>query len=324
MLSEKFTKNKKPARQKSNRRPEPTASRGVLRKRKAALKVSTIDVGGGPAGFDPLDISGCYFWFRADQISGPSNGDNITSSHTVSNEGNTGSFAHSSTSSEQPTYTASAINSKPAITFDGTSEYLRTSSDYEAGGLFDEDFGSDFTVMIVCRPHDVSDNSQRIFGLYSSTNIGSLIASNERNVFWMGIKNSSKFSICGKSTNGDLVTAANAISDNEAHIFTAVYDQSETEMFLFQDGHKSASDSSFELGNATGLALGDLAKLHMGSVPVAGRGSTTYKDKYDGDIAEILIYDSKLSEKNLTRLHHYLGNKYAISTRSGRKTRSRY
>ena len=324
MLGDKITKNKKPARQRSNRRPEPTATRGVLRKRKAELSLSTVDVGEGPAGFDPLDIAGCYFWFRADQISGPSDGDNITSSHTIPNEGNTGSFAHSSTSSEQPTYTASAINGKPAITFDGTSEFLRMSSDYQAGGLFDEDFGSDFTVMIVCRPHDVSDNSQRIFGLYNSTNFQTTIQSNENNVFWMGIKSASKFSICGKATNDDDVTAANAISDNEAHIFTAVYDQSETKMFLFQDGHLSASDSSFELGNASSIVVTPKHILHIGCVPSVGRGGTTYADKYDGDIAEILIYDRKMSERNLTKLHHYLGKKYGISTRLGRKTISRF
>ena len=187
------------------------------------MKVSTVDVGGGPAGFDPLDISGCYFWFRADQISGPSDGDNITQHHTIPNEGNTGSFAHSSTTSEQPTYTASAINSKPAMTFDGTNDYLRMSSDYEAGGLFDEDFGSDFTVMIVCRPHDVSDNNQRIFGLYGSTNFSGVTNTSELNIFWMGILSNSKFSICGRNTAGG-VQAASAISDNEAHIFTAVYD----------------------------------------------------------------------------------------------------
>tara|TARA_R110000851_G_scaffold70222_1_gene156760 strand:+ start:75 stop:1052 length:978 start_codon:yes stop_codon:yes gene_type:complete len=325
MLNEKFTKNKKPARQKSNRRPEPTATRGALRKRKAELKVSTIDVGAGAAGFDPLDLPGCYFWFRADQISGPSDGDNITSGHTVSNEGGSGGFVHSSTSSEQPTYTASAINSKPAITFDGTSELLKLSTEYDVGGacnMFDEDFGSDFTVMIVCRPHDVSDNSQRIFGLYSLTDFALTSSANERNHLWMGIKSASKFSICGKHTGTDIVTAASAISDNEAHIFTAVYDQSETEMFLFQDGHLSASDSSFEMGNGSGVSGN--TKLSMGAFGVVSRGSISYEDKFDGDIAEILIYDRKMSERNLTNLHHYLGKKYGINTKSGAKSISRY
>ena len=291
------------------------------------MKVSTVDVGNGPAGFDPLDLPGCYFWFRADQISGPSNGDNITAHHTVPNEGASGGLVHSSTSSEQPTYTASAINSKPAITFDGSTELLKLSTEYDVGGacnLFDEDFGSDFTVMIVCRPHDVSDNSQRIFGLYSSTNITLLSASNERNHLWMGIKSQSKFSICGKSTSGDVVTAASAISDNEAHIFTAVYDQSETKMFLFQDGHLSASNSAFELGNGSGVSGN--TTLNMGAVDQVGGkgGGAVYRDKFDGDIAEILIYDRKMSERNLTKLHHYLGKKYAINTKSGRKSISRY
>jgi len=320
MLSEKFTKNKKPARQKSNRRPEPTATRGSLRKRKAELKVSTIDVGAGAAGFDPLDLSGCYFWFRADQISGPSNGDNITSSHTVSNEGASGAFVHSSTSSEQPTYTASAINSQPAITFDGTSEYIELDSSESWGELFDvTELESDYTVMIVCRPHAVSDNSQRIFGMYSSTNFGAgAQTSSVNNCLWMGIKNNSKFSICGKSTGNDEVQAAAAISDNEAHIFTAVYDHSETKMFLFQDGHLSASDSSWAGGER------DAGTVTLGCVAASGRGGTSYRDKFDGDIAEILIYDSKLSERNLTKLHHYLGRKYGISTKSGRKSISRY
>jgi len=320
MLSEKFTKNKKPARQKSNRRPEPTATRGALRKRKAELKVSTVDVGAGPAGFDPLDLSGCYFWFRADQISGPSNGDNITSSHTVSNEGASGAFVHSSTASEQPTYTASAINSQPAITFDGATEYIELDSSASWGELFDvTELESDYTVMIVCRPHDVSDNSQRIFGMYNSTNFGGgTQLSSVNNVLWMGIKNNSKFSICGKHSGTDEVQAAAAISDNEAHIFTAVYDHSETKMFLFQDGHLSASDSSWAGGER------HAAQVRLGCVATAGRGSTTYADKFDGDIAEILIYDRKFSERNLTKLHHYLGRKYGISTKSGRKSISRY
>ena len=320
MLSEKFTKNKKPARQKTNRRPEPTATRGALRKRKAELKVSTVDVGAGPAGFDPLDIAGCYFWFRADQISGPSNGDNITSSHTVPNEGASGAFVHSSSSSEQPTYTASAINSQPAITFDGTSEYIELDSADSWGELFDvTELESDYTVMIVCRPHDVSDNGQRIFGMYNNTNFGSgTQLANVSNCLWMGIKNNSKFSICGKHSGTDEVQAAAAISDNEAHIFTAVYDHSETKMFLFQDGHLSASDSSWAGGER------HVANVKLGCVALSGKSGTSYQDKFDGDIAEILIYDSKMSERNLTKLHHYLGSKYGISTKSGRKSISRY
>jgi len=320
MLSEKFTKNKKPARQKANRRPEPTVTRGPLRKRKAELSVSTIDVGAGAAGFDPLDLSGCYFWFRADQISGPSNGDNITSSHTVPNEGASGAFVHSTTSSEQPTYTASAINSEPAITFDGTSEWLRLDSGLSWGELFDvTELESDYTVMIVCRPHDVSDNSQRIFGMTPNAvpNSGNGVSS-VNNCLWMGIRNSSKFSICGKSPGNDEVQAAAAISDNEAHIFTAVYDHSETTMYLFQDGHKSASDSSWEGGER------HADNIQLGSLPIIGRGGTSYSDKFDGDIAEILIYDRKFSERNLTKLHHYLGRKYGINTKSGRKSISRY
>ena len=319
MLNEKVTKKGHRARGKADRNITPTASKGIQRKRKAELKVSTVDVGAGPAGFDPLDIAGCYFWFRADQISGPSNGDNITSSHTVPNEGASGAFVHSSTSSEQPTYTASAINSQPAITFDGTSEYIELNSADSWGELFDvTELESDYTVMIVCRPHDVSDNSQRIFGMYSTTNFGGgTQLSSVNNVLWMGIKNNSKFSICGKHSGTDEVQAAAAISDNEAHIFTAVYDHSETKMFLFQDGHLSASDSSWEGGER------HAGNVKLGGVRTAGR-SITYTDKFDGDIAEILIYDSKMSERNLTKLHHYLGKKYAINTKSGRKSITRY
>lgn len=155
--------------------------------------------------------------------------------------------------------------------------------------------------------------------MYGTTAFGAgTQTSDVNNGLWMGIKNSSKFSICGKHTGNDQVEAAAAISDNEAHIFTAVYDHSETKMHLFQDGHLSASDSSWEGGGRHAL------NVDIGAVAVTSRGSTSYVDKFNGDVAEILIYDRKMSERNLTKLHHYLGTKYGINTKSGRKSISRY
>ena len=300
MLSEKFTKNKKPTKAKAGRSAmHSVANTGPQLKRREFFATSSLDSKGG-RGFDPDDISGCMLWLKADAITGHSDGDDLTAWTDSSGEGH--DITVPPTAARRPHYKTGIINSKAAILFTGSAdEYLTTSgiNGKTKGGV-------DYTVFLVVKPSDVSSPiNQLMFGVSGVSNWQSTGLGNNSNKIMMGIDNASKFAVYGKDIDSD-VSIGTALSDNTAYVLSCVYDDSENIMWQFIDGTQSDKETSFESGtNSSGHPT-------MGAILTVGRGGTTYSNEYTGYIAEVVVFDSVLSERNLVDVNHYLGNKYGI------------
>ena len=303
-LFEKLTK-KSYARQKADRVIAPTATKGPQLKRRIFLATSTADSKGG-RGFDPDDISGCMLWLKADAITGHSDGDDLTAWTDTSGEGH--DITVPATAARRPHYKTGIINSKAAILFTGSNdEYLTTSgiNDITKGGV-------DYTVFLVVKPTSVSTNNQLMFGSSSNTNWQATTFASNANKLIMGIDNVSKFIVAGKDVDSDVSTSGSALSDDTAYVLSCAYDDSANIMWQFIDGTQSDKETSYESGDSSGHPT-------MGAILTSGRGGTTYNNEYTGYIAEVVVFDSVLSERNLVDVNHYLGNKYGIQVAS--KTR---
>ena len=306
MLHEKiFRKASKSSREKANRKAiHSVANTGPQLKRRQFFATSTADSKGG-RGFDPDDISGCMLWLKADSISG-SDGDDVTAWSDSSGEGHNVTVPTSA--SNRPHYKTNIMNGQPAILFNGSNEEYLTTSGIDA--MFDE---VDFSIFLVVKPTSVSTNDQHMFGGYQSTNWSS-IGSAVSNVTSFGINSSSKFQIKGKSTSGDNTVSADSLADNTGYVLSGVYDYSATTMWQFINGTQTGKETAIDIGTSTANTP------EIGAITAEGRGGTNVTNEYTGYIAEIIMFNSVLSERNLVDVNHYLGNKYGISVAS----KSRY
>lgn len=276
------------------------ANTGPQLKRKQFFAISTAD-GKGGKGFDPDDISGCMLWLKADAITGHSDADDLTAWTDSSGEGH--DITVPATAARRPHYKTGIINSKAAILFTGSNaEYLTTSgiNDITKGGV-------DYTVFLVVKPTSVSTNNQLMFGSSSRTNWQAAGIGTNANKLIMGIDNAEKFGVYGKDPDTDVSVSSSTLSDDTAYVLSCAYDDSANIMWQFIDGTQSDKETSYESGtNSSGHPT-------MGAILTSGRGGTTYNNEYTGYIAEVIVFDSLLSERNLVDVNHYLGNKYGIS-----------
>src|SRR5262245_95497 len=76
-------------------------------------------------GFSPEQLSGLKLWLKADAITGPNDGDPVTTWPDSSGNGNDATQA---TAAKKPTYKAGIQNGRPVIRFDGVDDILATPS----------------------------------------------------------------------------------------------------------------------------------------------------------------------------------------------------
>ena len=303
--------NKAKARSKTNRRPSLAhAGLGQQRKRLILHAVSAVS-----SDFDPLDLAGdgLELWLDASKITGMDDGDTFASGagncewtdQSGNSVGQTSPGAHGLGAK----YKTNIINGLPAILFAQPADPITTGSCVSStlsGNTFKE---ADYTVFVVMQPVDVdhaTESGQHIFGVYSDTDWTSA-STNNKNRITMGILDSdAKFVVQGYSTTADRTSSTSALVNGTPYILTAAYDYSATTMWNIVDGTVQEKDTSFTTPTA-GVGAGS---LFMGSLG-GGRGSTAVE--YDGHIAEVLVFSSLLSEKNLNQVKHYLADKYNIA-----------
>jgi hypothetical protein len=224
--------------------------------------------------FSPSDISGLVLWLDADAIEGLNDGDPVTTWEDQSGQGH--DFAQP-TASAKPTYQTNELNGKPIVRFDGTDDFLRR-TDNDVGA-----FGTDpFSIFIVIQ---TTDSTARIL-----------------------------------------------LKENEAGGGDGLYIYGDGNDYLYWNGTTGiaigASDSSFHLIAVTrsGTGAGGLVPYYDAAAQTAGTESRTLSGTTTlyigttnddpvylaGDIAEIIIYDSALSQANRESVEDYISNKYGI------------
>ncbi len=264
-------------------------------------------IGGGRVPPTPSQITGLALWLKADAITGLADGDAIG---TWTDSSGNGRNATQATAGAKPTYKTGIINSLPVARFDGGDALL-------LGDILDSIFAG--------------ANRYHIFAVAKSTAMatGEIIAkvgdsSQSENARQFGLF----FRVTGKigtyhsyDAAGNNVTIVNSATSYTAGAFiiiAASYDgavgsgsaNSTARVQMTVNGAAQTETVEVALGNF-GNVQDTTAQLSIGAH--VGTAGTVPAAPLTGDIAEIIIYDSALSDANRQQVEQYLAWKYAIT-----------
>lgn len=243
--------------------------------------------GSNVAAFNPTTISGLTVWLKAD-TGITKDGSNLVSAWN-DQSGNNNHFAQA-TGANQPLYTASAQNGLPSIVFDGTNDYLTTSTTPTLG---------EYTAFIV--------GSRTVWA--NLTNAGAwghnfaAAGTSGRAVgvvgaafnFWQN----NEFFSCGNGYNGTpyAVGPLGTLGNNTYQLLSAGNGAANSFVRLNRTSVVRAVTNAAVTSSATAMSVGTWY--------LAGSS-----DFWNGGIAEILVYNSVLSAGNITNVENYLRSKW--------------
>jgi len=222
-----------------------------------------------------VPTTGLVFWCKADA------GVTYDGSNNVSSWADqTGNYTVTQgTSANKPTYVASDINGKPGLRFSG-SQWLFNPSSISPG------FNADITTISVAMTTSPSSLQYTLF-------LGNGSSSKNRGVGYYQSKE--LFDIGGGYVNVASAPVANAFVTEELSVNSSL----NTATF-YRNGFQTASTAVGGLLNVTaGITVG---------------AATDQYAPWQGDIAEVLVYDHQLSSTELQQVGIYLANKYNLPT----------
>lgn len=195
------------------------------------------------------------------------------------------------TGSERPTYETNEINGHDVIRFDGTDDVLAEG----VPDMMDPNGLAGLTVIVVGSVDDLTGFYPFVSRNENSSGRGFLLLyDHTSNNVAFGVANSA-------SVNGARRTTADLVA-TQRYIITGVYDGTGGTIDTYLDG---TLDNGTQTGTipATIFQSGDIFRI--------GNTGDSGVD-FDGDIAEILIYNRALTSGELTSVHNALSTKYSI------------
>lgn len=232
----------------------------------------------------PFDPTGLKLWLSADQ--------GVTANGTaVSGWADQSSFGNNATqtaSTNQPTLITGAINGKPAISFDGTNDFLSVADDATISP-------EKVSVFIVCSANSTVSNRQYVgkCNNMQTSGYGIVGYANDAN----GFINSSAAPQYGGS-----------FPANTFGVLSLIYDPAKAAdqiRMSIASGSGNGSQTTIYTGTKTAAISNDSSPLYIGSW-----GGTKYLNKCR--IAEILVFDRAVSDQQRALVEGYLKEKYNV------------
>jgi hypothetical protein len=220
-----------------------------------------------------LPTNGLSLWLRADE------GVITSSGNVTALADQTGNYTLSqTTSTNQPTYVASDVNGLPALRFNGN-QWLASPGTLAPG------LNQDMTIITVGM---TTNPSAGAYSLYLGQNNGTSYINRAA-----GYDGSEIFDTADSEALGGLdPTAGTFVAE------TATLDSTLTSVTFYQNGVQTDTGT---LSGVQNLSAG----ITLGAAGGGGNG-------WQGDIAEVLVYDHKLSSTELQQIGVYLTNKYGL------------
>lgn len=214
-----------------------------------------------------------------------SSGSAISSWNDINPQSSTKNNATQSTSTAQPKYYPNVLNGLPAITFDGTSDFMP----FDGAALA----GSDYTVFIVTQRKSTSSSAAPrtlISGTTEALNSALIIS-------YVNTDNTLLFSHYTNDLNITVPTYAGPIPTMHTFRFS-----------------KTAGKQYWSNGGVTAdfSASGQTTALISFTGAQIGRWFN-YNNFYNGDIFEIIIFSKALSSADRQSVESYLSKKYSIT-----------
>ena len=231
---------------------------------------TAMQSGGGAAAFSPTDIAGLQLWLDASQIAGLNDGDAVA---TWSDLSGNALDATQSTASRRPTYQTSEINSRPAVQFDGTDDFLEN-----VGGSLTLKDGC--TILVVSKAAVAASDTP-----FLSKETGDVAALQWNAPAGLSIAESG---IAFMATEGALGVATWQIA-------SYTYDGTTARVYRSNTLLGSGAYSSALLTDNTGFRVGRDAAVYANAL-----------------IAEIIAYNRELTAGERTQLQTYAAAKYGL------------
>ena len=223
----------------------------------------------------PIPRSGLIEWLRASNVT--TSGSNVTNWQDVSGSGN-----NATNGANQPTLVSGAVNGWPAVNFSGTQFLQMPNTGFS-------NFTSGLTAILVAKPNSVTAGA-RLFDLgngATSDNVSMSLPSST------GLT----FSTYTGST-GSSVTASSGVTLGQFQLLEAAYNGTNTAT-LFVNAAQSAQSTTMQ-------TLSNLARTgYLGQDP-------TGANRFNGQIAELLLWNRQLTVAERTAVEGYLLNKYQL------------
>lgn len=231
---------------------------------------------GGGRGFTPTSVASLAAWFRADSIAGVADGATVASWTDQTGNGNT---VTQGTEADKPLYKVNIINGYPVVRF-VSNDYLQA----VATGI--PDGSAPFSIVAV---------ASRGTG---TANVLTMRSNGSTNGWILKHGNGSDADFGRMTTPGVKDYDVDGVWTAAAtfYIQTAIMDSS-SDMTFYRNG-TSVGTSAHNVFNTATASLFRISSDNVG---------------WDGDIAELLVYNAELSTANRQAIEAYLSNRYAIT-----------
>ncbi|ARN57263.1 hypothetical protein [Sedimentisphaera salicampi] len=240
---------------------------------------------------------GLILHFDAGDITGLSDGDNISEWQDSATGDTAVGDAYPQAGTGAPTYKTNVINGLPAVRFSRVEEDVLVSSDFAL-----PEPSNGLTVFIVCKG-GASGNVERAAQIGSSNGTASHL---------MGLDVSSNTSGC-RYNNGFSLTAADAnpVEAGQFHIGVRQMPDGGTHSELFYSCNDLEAEN-IQANNPSNAITFD--KYNNDITLGCGRGpdGQWYPDFYEGDLAELIVYNQQLLTSEMQIVGDYLSQKYNL------------
>ena len=235
--------------------------------------------------FKTTVISGCQLWLAADKITGLDDGDTVATWSDSTTNGN--DFAQS-TASKKPLYKTGIFNSKPAIKFDGTDDYIFATV---GSAITDVDYHSFFSVF--------SYISEGHWDTVAAIGKGSASTQLLR-YFQLDNLSPRNIRIEGKNAANAVITLARGsdVVVGTPYVGSAI---TGTSTVQYLNGVSDATHTAYVLDDHDI----DTFTLGASTYPITISPAECY-------VAEAIFYNRQLSEGEQNRVEKYLGKKYGV------------
>lgn len=241
-----------------------------------------IGFGARPQDFTPDEIAGLSLWLDASQIAGLSDGDPVT---TWADASGNGYDVTQGTTANKPVYKTGIMNGRAVVRFDGSNDFLANTADDPVGA------GGARTVFMVGEMVNLSGATILCFRRSTLIyNQSIVLFSGQYYIYTDGVNASSNATIPNPSaavTNPFQIMLRSTGSGNKITCRINQADRTVT-----QSGSVSAESG------AAGFSVG-----YRADIP---------GNYYNGDMAEIIVYDSALSSSDRNRVEAYLKTRYGL------------
>jgi len=244
----------------------------VLRLGRGGLAVS----GGG--GFSPKQFTDLLLWLDASSIAGLSDGDAVGTWSDLSGNG----YHATEADAARPTYKTNVLNGKPVVRFDGANNFMQ---------------------LLTSNAMPLNDNTVTIFVVYQTTSAARQ----------MLFASSNGGSLCLEilTLSGERTVSTPGVYVARTATITHVADTDPQLLTYRRSGDGAGTHSFYTNGMLEPLTLDGAGAFSTTAVKQLGRRAAGTLP-FAGDMAEIIIYGSSLSDTDRRTVESYLCSKYGL------------